>query len=107
VTGFDVSPQSLRTASQGVASAAEQLQQQWQSLMSTSQGMGDIFGDDMVGGLIGASYGAAQEIASDSFTSAMDGFSQIAEDLNAMADLYDDTEQVNADNIDSTDAGWV
>jgi uncharacterized protein YukE len=97
---FYVQPQSLHTAGHGVANAADQLSQQWQSLTSTAQGMQDIFGDDMVGGLIGASYGAAQQIAGDSFSSALDGFAQIADGLHAMADLYDTTEQANADGFD-------
>ena len=63
--------------------------------------MGDIFGDDLVGGLIGASYSAAQDIANDSFTSALDGFTQIADGLDAMAQLYDVTEQANTEPIRS------
>ena len=103
-SGFQVDPQSLRTASQGVTAAAQQLSQQWQALQSTAQGMGDIFGDDMVGGLIGASYSAAEGIASDSFSSALDGFGQIADGLGAMADLYDTTEQANTDTVTATEA---
>jgi hypothetical protein len=102
--GFQVDPGSLRTASQGVTAAARQLAQQWQSLQSTAQGMGDIFGDDMVGGLVGASYGAAEEIANDSFSSALDGFAQIADGLSAMADLYDSTEQDNTGTVQATEA---
>lgn len=100
--GFQVDPASLRTASQGVTAAAHQLGQQWQALQSTAQGMGDIFGDDMVGGLIGASYSAAEGIANDSFSSALDGFSQIADGLAAMADLYDTTEQGNTETVSNT-----
>ena len=98
--GFDVQPQSLHTAGHGVADAADQLSQQWQSLTSTAEGLGDIFGDDMVGGLIGASYGAAQQIAGDSFSSALDGFTQIADGLHAMADLYDTAERATTDTFD-------
>lgn len=103
-SGFQVDPASLRTASQGVASAAQQLGQQWQALQSTAQGMGDIFGDDMVGGLIGASYGAAVEIATDSFDSALDGFAEISDGLSAMADQYDTTEQDNVETVSGTEA---
>jgi hypothetical protein len=102
--GFDVQPQSLHTAGQGVANAADQLSQQWQSLTSTAQGMGDIFGDDMVGGLIGASYSAAQQIAGDSFSSALGGFARIADGLHAMADLYDTTEHANTDTFGGSEA---
>lgn len=103
-SGFQVDPQSLRTASRGVTAAAQQLSQQWQTLQSTAQGMGDIFGDDMVGGLIGASYSAAEGIANDSFSTALDGFGQIADGLGAMADLYDTTEQDNTDTVTATEA---
>lgn len=98
---MDVSPASLRSAGTGVANAADALSQQWQSLLSTAQGMGDIFGDDMVGGLIGASYSVAQDIAGGSFASALEGFTRITDGLKAMADLYDTIEQANTDTFRS------
>ncbi len=98
-SGFDIEPGSLRSAGKGVADAAHSLSDTWHALKASSDGMGDIFGDDMVGGLIGASYGAASDIADDSFTSTSKGYQKIADGLGAMADMYDDTEQDTADSF--------
>lgn len=94
-SGYDVEPASLRRAEQGVRSAGERLANAWQALIGQAQGMGDIFGDDMVGGLIGASYAAAQDIANRSYGSVVKGFGGFADGLATMAERYDRTEQVN------------
>ena len=98
-SGFDIDPGVLRAAGKGVADAAQSLSDKWQALMASSDGMGDIFGDDMVGGLIGASYMAATDIADDSFSSTVDGYWQVVDGLDAMAEMYDDTEQENAETF--------
>lgn len=99
--GFQIDPSSLRAASKSIGDTAQRLYDEWSGLNSQASAMGDIFGDDMVGGLIGASYAGAQEVADDSFTSATDGFGEVADGLGAMADMYDETEQANTDDFTS------
>jgi hypothetical protein len=95
--GYDVDTQTLRQAGNDLVAAAEQLDSAWQSLLGQAQGMGDIFGDDAVGGLIGASYTAAQDIADRSYLSVLRGFAAFAQGLAVMADTYDGAEATNTD----------
>jgi hypothetical protein len=69
-----VEPDTLRRGGQGILSAAQQVAEEWQRFSAKVQGMGDIFGDDAVGGLIGASYQAAHQIADKCFASVAKGF---------------------------------
>jgi hypothetical protein len=84
---------SLRGAGTGLTGAAERLQQQWEALKSTVEGMGELFGDDMVGSLIGMTYGIAQEMADESFTSAIGELQFYGEGLGIMAEAYEQTDQ--------------
>lgn len=90
---FQVETTSLRGAGTGLTSAAERIQQQWEGLKSTVEGMGELFGDDMVGSLIGMSYGIAQQMADESFTSAIGELQFFGEGLGIMADAYEQTDQ--------------
>ena len=91
---------SLRSAGQGLTDAAGRVQREWQSLVSTVKGMGDMFGDDMVGSLIGMSYQAAHEMADESYTSAAEQLQYLGEGLNVMAEMYDRTEEANTTSMD-------
>ncbi|MEU1395243.1 WXG100 family type VII secretion target [Micromonospora zamorensis] len=93
---LDVDPEQLRQAAGGVQRAGERLEQQWQRLRATADGMGDIFGDDDVGGLIGASYQAAQQIAEQSVSSVVAAFAGFGDGLARMSTAYDEVEARNA-----------
>ena len=91
---------ALRQSGQGLSEAADRLLTEWQRLQADVQGMGDPFGDDMVGGLIGASYSAAQEAADETYQSAAGHLQDFGAGLGAMADVYDVTEQANTKGFD-------
>jgi hypothetical protein len=91
--GFEVDPASLRRAAQGVRDAAQRLAEVWRAADEQGRGMGDIFGDDAVGGLIGASYRAANGIADGSYGSVARGFGEFADGLVAMADRYEGSDR--------------
>ncbi|MET7832565.1 PE domain-containing protein [Micromonospora sediminicola] len=93
---LDVEPDQLRSAATGVRQAGERLEQQWQRLRATAGGMGDIFGGDEVGGLIGASYRSAEQIAERSTTSVITALTGFADGLAAMGNAYDAVEEQNA-----------
>ena len=101
VDGFNIDPSSLRSAGTSIDNIAQQLSDSWSQLAGQADSTGDIFGDDMVGGLIGASYNGALDVADESFTAAVDGFGEVADGLSSMADMYDDTEQGNTDDLSS------
>lgn len=90
--GFETQPASLRDAGGLMGKAAEALEKEWTALDAKVQGMGDIFGDDDVGGLIGMSYQAAHEIAQENLTSVMEALGGFGEGLTDMAQNYEDAE---------------
>jgi hypothetical protein len=92
VDGFQTEPESLRTAGRDLTGVADQIDEIWQQFVAQVQGMGDIFGDDMVGGLIGTSHEAAMEVADDCMNSVIDGFADFGDGLLDMADSYEQTE---------------
>jgi Excreted virulence factor EspC, type VII ESX diderm len=100
VTGFDVHPPSLREAGQGLQDAAERVATAWQTLQGAVQGMGEMFGDDMVSSLIAMTYGAAQDMAAESYASAAEGLAGFGAGLSAMADVYETVEEANTATVD-------
>lgn len=94
---LEVHPPSLRQAGRGLQDVAGRLKSEWQNLHNTVQGMGEMFGDDMVSSLIGASYQAAHGMAQDSYTSAADGLADFGDGLVAMADVYDKVEDATTE----------
>jgi uncharacterized protein YukE len=99
--GFQVDPQALRQGASGLLDAAQRLSEEWQRFTVTVQGMGPMFGNDPIGGLIGAGYQAAQGVADRSLKTVMDAFADFGTGLSRMADQYDGTEQANSDRMRS------
>jgi hypothetical protein len=97
--GIQVDLAALRRGGEGLQRAAQQLEQEWSAFSGRVQSMGDIFGDDMVGGLIGASYHAAHEIADESFMSAADGLDGFGAGLMESADNHEATDQSGAESF--------
>lgn len=92
MAGFEAVPDNLRDSAGLMRTAAEALTTAWQALDSKVQGMGDIFGDDDVGGLIGISYQAAHDIATENMTSVIEALGGFGEGLDGMAVGYDENE---------------
>ena len=96
---LEVRPDSLRSAGKSLEQVAQRLQSEWQAMAGTVQGMGDIFGDDMVSSLIATSYQSAHEIANDSYSSVAEDFQDFGGGLQAMAAVYEETEQQTTDDV--------
>jgi hypothetical protein len=92
---LDVHPPALRQGGTHLTTVAEQLASQWEALRAQTAGMGDIFGDDDVGSLIGMSYQAAEQIAAECLGSVIEGLAGFGDGLGLMADQYDLVEQDN------------
>jgi Protein of unknown function (DUF2580). len=90
---LEVHPPSLRRAGKELQDVAGRLKTAWQDLQNTVQGMGELFGDDMVGSLIGTSYRSAHGMAHDSYTSAAEGLRDVGDGLVVMAEVYERAEQ--------------
>jgi hypothetical protein len=93
VTGFQADPDSLREAGKDLFECAQTLNTRWQAFDAQAKGRGDIFGDDMVGGLIGASYQVAHQIAGEAYLSVVKAFAEFGQGLAAMADSYQVTDE--------------
>jgi hypothetical protein len=92
-------PPSLRDGGQSLSDVSERLESAWRALEATAQGMGDIFGDDDVGSLIGMTYQVAQQIAAESYQSAAQGFGNFGGGLRQMADDFERSEQETGEAV--------
>ncbi|MGK5742710.1 WXG100 family type VII secretion target [Micromonospora sp. URMC 103] len=90
--GVEVDVDALRRAGEQLTRAAERLDREWAAFSSQVQSMGDIFGDDAVGGLIGASYQAAHQIAAECFVSVAESFDDFGAGLEESADNHEANE---------------
>jgi hypothetical protein len=88
---------TLRDSGKGISKQGEQVQTEWGQLKSTSEGMGDIFGDDDVGGLIGMAYQTVFDLADEAFTTAADDFTAFGDALNKAGDNQEESEKTHAD----------
>ncbi|BBH70838.1 hypothetical protein ACTI_75230 [Actinoplanes sp. OR16] len=96
---LDIHPASLRGAGKRLQDAADRLDDLWRQHVTTGDGRGDIFGADPIGGLIGASYHAALDIADTSYTSVTVDLRGFADVLNGIADDVEQTDQSSAADI--------
>lgn len=94
---FDVDTDTLRDGARRMAELADRLTAEWQGFAADTLGRGDVFGDDPVGSLIGASYRSGHEIAERSLAGVAEALRQFGVGLTQMADTYDAAEQQNAD----------
>lgn len=95
----EVYPAGMRVAGDGLSGQATQLASAWHSHAATVTAKGDIFGDDPVGSLIGASYWAAHQIAGRSYASVAQNFTGLGNLLHATADDYDSTDTTGGADI--------
>jgi hypothetical protein len=84
---------SLRDGGRSLSEVGSRLESQWRELEASAQGMGDIFGDDDVGSLIGMTYRVAQQLSAQSQRSAARGFDNFGTGLHTMADDFERSEQ--------------
>ncbi|MFC9973746.1 WXG100 family type VII secretion target [Spirillospora sp. NPDC127200] len=99
-----ITPESLRSAAKGLSAAGERLGQEWSNLKSTVQGMGQPWGGDDIGMLIGESYTAVEAQADESFTGAAEDLSAFGEKLTTMADNHEKAQEQMVGEINSVSA---
>ncbi|MGW0229973.1 hypothetical protein ACWDWO_16790 [Actinopolymorpha singaporensis] len=96
-------PEALRNGGKDLMRIGDDGHAAWAALKRRSEGMGDIFGDDMVGGLIGMAYGAVFALADESFTGSHDDIIEFGERLKYAGDNDERTEQGNAEALSDLD----
>jgi hypothetical protein len=97
--GFRIDPELLARAGKDMLDVADRLAAAWQAFAATARGMGDIFGDDSVGGLIGASYYAAEQMAERFFGSVVTALQGFGDGLTTMATNHADNESATAEHF--------
>ncbi|WP_019632904.1 WXG100 family type VII secretion target [Actinomadura atramentaria] len=102
--GYTVQPETLRAAGRELSAAGDRLAQEWSALKSTVEGMGQPWGGDDIGSIIGESYAAIEEQADESFGGAAEDLSAFGEKLAAMADNHENAEQAMVGDITSVSA---
>jgi hypothetical protein len=103
VAGLSVDPQSLRRAAAEIQRAADDLDQVLTGFAQALGNVGDPWGTDMLGSLIGGGYVAIEELALQTYDSVVEGFDTVAEGLTAMAASYDETEDQIAGDFGTFD----
>jgi len=89
----DVDPNSLRQIAQqltGVAQDTDGVLKQFQSIID---GIGDCWGDDDLGSMIGMIYQGAMALVLNCFTSNLDTMDQYVERLGMAANIYEEADQ--------------
>src|SRR5512139_2826207 len=99
--GYSIQPETLRKAASELQAAGDELSSLWDNLVALVQGMGEPWGGDDIGMLIGTSYMSVQEAADDSYGGAAEDMAAMAESLTAMADNHEAAEQEMAADVSS------
>lgn len=99
---YDISPDSLRRASKGVGDAADELDSALTSFAQALSSVGDPWGTDTLGTLIGGGYAATEELALQTYNSVVESLDGFSEGLEDMAMNYGDAEDRTTTEVDST-----
>jgi len=97
MAGFSIDVTALRRSADEVQAAADQLDDVVGRFAQALGGVGDPWGTDTLGMLIGGGYAAIEDLALRTYDSVVAAFDDAAEGLTAMADNY----AANEDQIGS------
>ncbi|MFI0448135.1 WXG100 family type VII secretion target [Actinomadura sp. 6N118] len=93
--GFEVSPDHVRSSASDLRAVADRLSQAVQSFQGEVTGLGDCWGADDIGMIIGTAHAAVFEGAMECFTTNLDEITGHAETLGVVADNYVQMEDTN------------
>jgi hypothetical protein len=96
---LQVDTDTLRSGGAALEQCGARLNEAWSAFSGSVRAMGDIFGDDDVGSIIGTSYEAAHSIAEAAFTSSAERFGEFGQALAAAADRHDANERQITDSF--------
>ena len=97
---ISVDPDAIDRAAADLQSAADQLDQLLDRFTAQLSGVGDPWGTDMLGQLIGGGYVAIEGLALKTYESVVTSFDDDAEALGDMAGSFRQVEQGNRDDMD-------
>lgn len=97
--GFTVHPEEVGGAAKNLQGAGQSLAGAVARFQSQAAALGDAFGDDDLGSVLGMIYQVASEAAFESFQDNADGLQEIGHTLQEMADHYAEAESANQDSF--------
>jgi hypothetical protein len=98
--GLAIDPDSIDRAADDLQSVADRLDQLLDQFAGQLNGVGDPWGTDMLGMLIGGGYVAIESLALKTYESVVASFDNDAEALAGMAESFREVEQGNRDDLD-------
>jgi len=90
--GNEYHPEGLRESGKGLSDVAQRSREEWQRLDSHVKGLGDIFGQDDVGSLIGMAYQVIHDKAAEVHSRAADDFEKLGAGLKGVGDIWEEVE---------------
>jgi hypothetical protein len=92
MSGFDISPASLRQSADGVVNVVDRIAEAVTKLETTLQGYGQPWGTGLVGSVLGEIYLGIHDMAIGSYEANAEVMSEYAEGLDGMADQLQELE---------------
>jgi len=105
VSDVDVRPESLRRAAQELLGVAEDTDGTLQRFQGEIEGLGQPWGNDDLGSMIGAVYEAALAMVMNCFVTNLDTVDGYSERLDLAAGDYEGTDAESATRLDGVAAG--
>lgn len=102
---LSVNPDGLRTAKSSINGSKEDLAAAIESFKADVAALGDPFGGDLIGMIVGTAHQVCMDVAAECFDSALGAVDYCTEKLGSMADSYDTTENDIAASFAPFDLG--
>ena len=99
--GFSVNIESLRSSARQMRSATDELLSHLDAFTAMLSAVGDPWGLDTLGMLIGGGYAAAERLGLETFDTIVDSLDDYADRLDMMADGYDSADTDSSDRFGS------
>jgi uncharacterized protein YukE len=99
VTGFEVDPTALRSASPKFSAAGDKLQSAWETLRSALDAQGECWGNDEAGQEFAKSYKPLADSTRQAFPMLVEGIHSIRTGLDASADTWEAVDQGGAQSF--------
>ncbi|RKN46243.1 hypothetical protein [Micromonospora endolithica] len=94
-----IDPEGLRSAGTELQDVSDRFLTELRTFLADLSGFGAPWGDDEIGGLIGAAVEEVTAYAAECFGSVMEELGVVGVDLNRMAHLHEVNEQAIADRF--------
>ncbi|MFG2103774.1 WXG100 family type VII secretion target [Micromonospora echinaurantiaca] len=93
MSGFQVDPEALRASAESLDRSVDRMAEVLEQFESTVQGLGEPWGGDDLGALIGELYLGIHDLAMSCFEGNGEVLGQFAAGLHTMADAFEEADQ--------------